>query len=47
MLQVLQIPKDKLVGELRNKVMVYKIVRATLERSLMDLDDAVVLFHHF
>ncbi|XP_047938408.1 DNA-directed RNA polymerase III subunit rpc3 isoform X2 [Salvia hispanica] len=45
--EVLQIPKDKLVGELRNKVMVYKIVRATLERSLMDLDDAVVLFHHF
>ncbi|XP_057802752.1 uncharacterized protein LOC131018028 isoform X1 [Salvia miltiorrhiza] len=44
---VLQIPKDKLVGELRDKVMVYRIVRATLERSLMDLDDAVALFHHF
>ncbi|KAL1550333.1 DNA-directed RNA polymerase III subunit rpc3-like [Salvia divinorum] len=45
--EVLQIPKDKLVGELRNKVMLYRIVRATLERSSMDLDDAVVLFHHF
>lgn len=45
--QVLQLPNDRLDEKSRDKRNMWKIVRTTLERSLMDLDDAVVLFHHF
>lgn len=46
--EVLQLPNvAQLSEEARNKILAYKVVRTTLERSLMNLDDAVLLFHHF
>lgn len=45
--EILQMPKDKLVGELGNKYMRLRKVCIVLESSLMNLDDSLMLFHDF
>lgn len=45
--EIIQIPKDKLVGEVRNRYMRVRKVWITLESSLMNLDDSLMLFHDF
>ncbi|KAH6835768.1 hypothetical protein C2S53_002957 [Perilla frutescens var. hirtella] len=45
--EAILLPNDKHDDKQQNKFMIYRVVRATLERSLMNLDEAVVLFHHF
>ncbi|KAL6541575.1 hypothetical protein OROGR_011061 [Orobanche gracilis] len=45
--EVLQLPREKLVGELERKYKLIARVRTILESSLMNLDDAIMLFHHF
>ncbi|KAG5600658.1 hypothetical protein H5410_032028 [Solanum commersonii] len=45
--EILQMPKDKLVGELGNKYMRLRKVCIVLESSLMNLDDSLMRFHDF
>ncbi|KAJ8543100.1 hypothetical protein K7X08_005623 [Anisodus acutangulus] len=45
--EILQMPRDKLVGELGDRYKRLRKVRITLESSLMNLDDALMLFHDF
>uniref|UniRef100_A0A5B7AVW8 DNA-directed RNA polymerase III subunit RPC3 n=1 Tax=Davidia involucrata TaxID=16924 RepID=A0A5B7AVW8_DAVIN len=45
--EVLQIPREKLVGDLGKRYKRLRKVRIVLESSLMMLDDAVMLFHDF
>ncbi|XP_055832088.1 uncharacterized protein LOC129901009 isoform X2 [Solanum dulcamara] len=45
--EILQMPKDKLVGEVGNKYMRLRKVCIILESSLMNLDDSLMLFHDF
>ncbi|KAL6533169.1 hypothetical protein OROMI_027281 [Orobanche minor] len=45
--EVLQLPREKLVGELARKYKLMARVKTILESSLMNLDDAIMLFHHF
>ncbi|KAL9151974.1 hypothetical protein ABFS82_11G087300 [Erythranthe guttata] len=42
-----KLPKDKLVGESNTKYVRWANVTRILESCLMDLDDAIMLFHHF
>ncbi|EYU23673.1 hypothetical protein MIMGU_mgv1a007294mg [Erythranthe guttata] len=42
-----RLPKDKLVGESNTKYVRWANVTRILESCLMDLDDAIMLFHHF
>ncbi|KAH7849430.1 hypothetical protein Vadar_017758 [Vaccinium darrowii] len=45
--EILQLPKDKLVGDLEKKHSRLRKVRILLESCLMKLDDAIMLFHDF
>ncbi|KAA8529773.1 hypothetical protein F0562_034127 [Nyssa sinensis] len=45
--EILQIPREKLVGELAKRYKRLRKVRIVLESSLMKLDDAIMLFHDF
>ncbi|KAL9152326.1 hypothetical protein ABFS82_11G115200 [Erythranthe guttata] len=45
--EVIKLPKDKLVGESNTKYVRWANVTRILESCLMDLDDAIMLFHHF
>ncbi|CAK9169502.1 unnamed protein product [Ilex paraguariensis] len=45
--EILQIPREKLVGELGKRYKRLRKIRIVLESSLMKLDDALMLFHDF
>ncbi|KAL8543987.1 hypothetical protein ACS0TY_004511 [Phlomoides rotata] len=45
--EVLQLPKEKLVGELKRRYELAQKVRIVLESSLINLDDAIMLFQNF
>ncbi|CAN4101484.1 unnamed protein product [Withania somnifera] len=45
--EIFQMPRDKLVGELGDRYKRQRKVWITLESSLMNLDDAMMLFHDF
>ncbi|XP_022851946.1 uncharacterized protein LOC111373625 [Olea europaea var. sylvestris] len=45
--EILQLPKEKLVGELEKRYKRLGKVRIILESSLMNLDGALLLFHDF
>ncbi|GAA0158420.1 DNA-directed RNA polymerase [Lithospermum erythrorhizon] len=45
--EILQIPKERLIGELGNRYKRLVKVRIILESSLMNLDGAILLFHEF
>ncbi|KAI3458145.1 hypothetical protein Pfo_014808 [Paulownia fortunei] len=45
--EVLQLPREKLVGELEKRYKLLGKVRVILESSLMNLDEAIMLFHDF
>ncbi|KAL2465546.1 RNA polymerase III subunit RPC82 family protein [Abeliophyllum distichum] len=45
--EILQLPTEKLVGELEKRYKRLRKVRIILESSLMNLDDALMLFHDF
>ncbi|KAK6155696.1 hypothetical protein DH2020_009944 [Rehmannia glutinosa] len=45
--EVLQLPREKLVRELEKKYKLLGKVRVILESSLMNLDEAIMLFHDF
>ncbi|XP_051138529.1 uncharacterized protein LOC127256521 [Andrographis paniculata] len=45
--EVLQLPRDRLVGEMGKKHKSLVKVRLILESSLINLDDAILLFHDF
>nr|GMD74573.1 DNA-directed RNA polymerase III subunit rpc3 isoform X1 [Ipomoea batatas] len=46
-LMILQMPRDKLTGELSTKYKQLMKVRIAPESALMNLDDAIMLFHDF
>ncbi|KAL3837694.1 hypothetical protein ACJIZ3_022285 [Penstemon smallii] len=45
--EILSFPREKLVGELGKKYKLLGKVRVILESSLMNLDEAIMLFHDF
>ncbi|XP_073129743.1 uncharacterized protein [Henckelia pumila] len=45
--EVLHLPREKLVGELEKKYRRYFRIVVILESSLINLDDAIILFHSF
>ncbi|KAK4384980.1 hypothetical protein Sango_2622000 [Sesamum angolense] len=45
--EILQLPREKLVGELEKRYKLLGKVRVILESSLMNLDEAIMLFHDF
>ncbi|XP_059298824.1 uncharacterized protein LOC132051673 [Lycium ferocissimum] len=45
--EILQMPRERLVGELGDRYRRLRKVRITLESSLMNLDDSLMLFHDF
>ncbi|XAR69867.1 hypothetical protein NMG60_11001613 [Bertholletia excelsa] len=45
--EILQLPREKLVGEIGKRFQRLRRVRIVLESSLMKLDDAIMLFHDF
>lgn len=45
--EVVQLPREKLVGELKKKFTRFREGRLILESSLMNLDDAIILFQDF
>ncbi|KAK3017600.1 hypothetical protein RJ639_004834 [Escallonia herrerae] len=45
--EIMQIPREKLVGELEKRYKRFRKRRIVLESSLMKLDDALMLFHDF
>ncbi|PIN21107.1 RNA polymerase III (C) subunit [Handroanthus impetiginosus] len=45
--ELLQLPREKIVGELEKKYKLLGRVRVILESSLMNLDDAIMLFNEF
>jgi DNA-directed RNA polymerase III subunit RPC3 len=45
--EILQLPKSKLEGELKERYIRLQKVRIVLESALMKLDDAILLFHDF
>ncbi|KAK3008482.1 hypothetical protein RJ639_015093 [Escallonia herrerae] len=45
--EIMQIPREKLVGDLEKRYKRFRKRRIVLESSLMKLDDALMLFHDF